>query len=65
MISHIRERTNGPTISIELEKVKPELAQLIGLADVLFVSKEYAGYHGYKSAKEACLKFREKTKEKY
>ena len=65
MIHYIRKCTSGLTvISIELEKTKPQLAQLISLADVLFVSKEYASYHGYTSAEEACLKFRDKTKEK-
>lgn len=65
MVTHIRESPYSPVVSIELEKKKPELAVLTGLADVLFISKEYASYHGYQSPEETCLKFRDKAKEKY
>lgn len=64
MVTYIRNTHSPPMISIELEKMRPELSQLISMPDVLFVSKDYAEYHGYHSAPEACEKFRNKTREK-
>lgn len=52
------------TISIELEKKRDELKSLQSLADVLFISKEYAMYRGYQSPEEACLKIREYCRKK-
>ena len=43
------------TVSIELEKKKEFLIPLETLPDVLFISKEYAGFRGYHSAQEACM----------
>jgi ketohexokinase len=63
MISHISQTNKSCIISVELEKERPELANFIHLPDVLFVSKEYAGYHGYQSAQEACTGFRRQAKE--
>ncbi|XP_042234571.1 ketohexokinase-like isoform X2 [Homarus americanus] len=40
------------TISVEIEKAKPELESLIPLPDVLFVSKDYAMFKGYSSMAE-------------
>ena len=73
MIAHVTEYSNaassssstGPImVSVELEKRRPDLSQLISLPDVLFVSKEYAGYHGYSSPEEACQEFKKKAKPK-
>ena len=76
MIAHIRQNqrqintsaaqeVSPPpiTVSVELEKRKPELAQLLPLADLLLVSKEYAGYHGYSSPEEACQEFKKRAQE--
>ncbi|XP_003388714.1 PREDICTED: ketohexokinase-like [Amphimedon queenslandica] len=63
MVRHIRQSPYSPVVSIELEKKRPELLVLAGLADVLFLSKEHASYHGYQSPEETCLKFRDKAKE--
>lgn len=40
------------TCSVEIEKARPELEALIPLADVVFVSKDYAAYKGYTSMAE-------------
>lgn len=69
MISTIRDYNTNVfydqiTISIELEKKKSELDSLASLADVLLLSKDYASFHGYNSATEACLEFKKKTSPK-
>ena len=46
------------TISIELEKQKDMLLPLEALADVIFLSKEYAGFRGYQTPEQACLGIR-------
>ena len=65
MIAHVRQfnttLTSPITISVEVEKKKPELAQLLDLPDVLLMSKEYAGYHGYTSPEQACQEMRKKA----
>lgn len=65
MVTHISQSPYSPRVSVELEKKRPELVKLVKLADIVFVSKEHASYHGYQSPEETCLKFREKAKEKY
>ena len=69
MISTVREHNNSLksthrkiTISIEIEKKKNQ-ESLIPLADVLFVSKEYACHYGYKNAKDLCLGIQGKCKD--
>ena len=69
MIAHIRQfnatmATPSITISVELEKKKPELIKLLPLADVVFVSKEFAGYHGYDSPELACQEMKKKALER-
>ena len=69
MISIIRDYNSNLfydqiTISVELEKKKPELDPLASLADVLLLSKDYAGFHGYNSPTETCLEFKKKTNPK-
>lgn len=54
MLSLVRshnEGVTGPhvTCSVEIEKARPELEVLIPLADVVFVSKDYAAFKGYTS----------------
>lgn len=64
MITHVREYNQNAsdrgsvTISVEIEKAKPELASLIPLADVVFVSKDYALFQGYSNMKETIEKVR-------
>lgn len=69
MISIIRDYNTNVfydqiTISVELEKKRSELNPLASLADVLFLSKDYASFHGYNSATEACLEFKKKSNPK-
>ena len=69
MISIIRDYNTNVfydqiTISVELEKKRSELDPLTSLADVLFLSKDYASFHGYNSATEACLEFKKKSNPK-
>ncbi|KAG0729493.1 Ketohexokinase [Chionoecetes opilio] len=58
MIALVREHNKGLTqgefitTSVEIEKAKPELEALIPLADVVFVSKDYAAFKGYSSMTE-------------
>lgn len=40
------------TISVELEKVRPELLDLLPYADVAFVSKDFARSRGYVNMSE-------------
>ncbi|XP_045585474.1 ketohexokinase isoform X2 [Procambarus clarkii] len=62
MIDRIRQHNKNlrdgipVTISVEIEKAKPELESLISLPDVLFVSKDYAMYKGYRSMQETLEK---------
>ena len=65
MIAHVRQFNATLTISVEMEKKKPELAQLLDLPDVLLMSKEYAGYHGYTSPEKACQEMRKKARDRY
>ena len=69
MIAHIRQFnttvTSPITILVEVEKRKPELAEILGLPDVLLMSKEYAGYHGYNSPEQACQEMRKKALDRY
>lgn len=58
MIRHVRAfnqkhpERKPVTISVEIEKAKPELEALIPLPDVLFVAKDYAKFKGYSNMDE-------------
>ena len=52
-------------VSVEIEKAKTDLIDLIPLADVLFVAKDYAVFHGYKDMEDTLDKITLLTKEKY
>ena len=58
MIKLVREHNKGLprgefiTTSVEIEKAKPELEALIPLADVVFVSKDFAAFKGYSNMAE-------------
>ena len=51
------------TISVELEKTRPELALFHSLPDILFVSKDYSIHLGCHTAEEAVVKMKEKARE--
>ena len=51
------------TISVELEKTRPELTAFYCLPDVLFVSKEYSIHLGCHTAEEAVVRMKEMAKE--
>ncbi|KAL7641722.1 UNVERIFIED_CONTAM: hypothetical protein RMT77_007595 [Armadillidium vulgare] len=49
------------TISVELEKAKEEMNDLISLGDIVFLSKEYARFRGWNTMEEALSKVAELT----
>nr|XP_003230662.2 PREDICTED: ketohexokinase [Anolis carolinensis] len=49
--------------SVEVEKPRPELYQLLGYGDVVFISKDVAKDLGFSSAPEAVLGLRSRVKE--
>lgn len=53
MISFIRQSVHAIKISVEIEKSRPILKELIPLGDVLFVSKDFSVFSGYHSMKKA------------
>lgn len=52
------------TTSVEVEKPREEYQKLFAVGDVVFVSKDYARYHGYKTAVEALHGFSGLIKER-
>lgn len=48
-----QEERNGITVSIEIEKPRPQLYQLFSHGDVVFVSKDVAADFGFRSAPDA------------
>ena len=69
MIAHIRQfnatmATPSITISVELEQPEPEVIKLLPLADVVFMSKDFAGYHGYDSPEMACQEMKKRALER-
>lgn len=46
-----------PVLSVECEKTRSELLELVPLADVVFVSKEHAKFNGCDGPEEAVRKF--------
>lgn len=65
MIRTVRERLEYMKISVEIEKARPVLDELLPLADVVFVSKEYAYFSGFRTMKEAVEGFLDVTKPGY
>jgi hypothetical protein len=57
MIELIRSRNHNFKISIELEKPRAVLKELLPLGDVVFISKEFAKFSGYQSMEEAVKGF--------
>lgn len=49
-------------VSVELEKTRPSISELLPFADVVMVSKDYAIFCGYQSAQEAVIGLRAKVK---
>lgn len=62
MISHVKQYNKNHkgctpiTVSVEIEKAKPELEALIPLANVIFVAKDYAKFKGYADMDETIKK---------
>ena len=48
------------TVSVEIEKRKVEHSRLLSVGDIVFVSKDYAKFCGYSSARDAVKGFQEK-----
>lgn len=62
-VSACKQSSGWPlTVSVEAEKPRAEVAALLPLADVLFVSKDYARYRGYSTMQEAVIGLRAHTK---
>ncbi|XP_013388517.1 ketohexokinase [Lingula anatina] len=57
------EENDRITTSVELEKNRPVLAQLIDKADYVFISKDYAKAHGFYSKEDAVEGFVDKVRE--
>ena len=53
MIELIRSRNHNLKISVELEKPRAVLKELMPLGDVVFISKEFAKFSGYQSMEDA------------
>jgi hypothetical protein len=49
MVDSARKRYSSVKISVEIEKARPMLNELLSLGDVVFLSKEYAQYSGFSS----------------
>ena len=57
MIDDVRAKSAALTVSIEIEKPRPVLQELIALGDVVFISKEFAQFSGVSSKEEAVRHF--------
>lgn len=53
---------NAITVSVELEKLRPELLDLLPYADVVFVSKEFAESRGYLNMRETIINISQESK---
>ncbi|XP_065844649.1 ketohexokinase-like [Oscarella lobularis] len=69
MIHAIRQYNNNSsqesskiTISVEIEKTKPEIQSLLPEGDVVFISKDFSRHHGCQTASEALRHFASKTR---
>jgi ketohexokinase len=52
MLRHVRVAPQSLTVSVEIEKPRKNIEQLIPLADIVMISKAYALTHGYNSAQQ-------------
>jgi len=57
MAEHVRANSATLTISIEIEKPRPVLKELVVLGDVVFISKEFAQFSGVSSKEDAIRHF--------
>lgn len=57
MVNLARKKSPSVKISVEIEKPRPILNELLSLGDVVFVSKEYAQYSGFSTMVDAVKGF--------
>lgn len=57
MIKFVKEFSESKKISVEIEKPRTVLRELILLGDVIFISKEFSQFSGFQSMKEAVKGF--------
>lgn len=57
MIESVRKHSTAIRISVELENPQPVLNELVRLGDVVFLSKEFAQFSGFRSMNEAVKGF--------
>lgn len=57
MIERVRQQSTTVKISVEIEKPRPILSELLPLGDVVFVSKDFAQFSGFHSMSEAAKGF--------
>ncbi|XP_014674497.1 PREDICTED: ketohexokinase-like [Priapulus caudatus] len=64
MVARIRrdDAADSVVVSVELEKPRREMEQLLPLGDFVFVSKEFAVFSGYESMRAAVEGLREKVR---
>ena len=63
MVMCVKEHSTNVKISIEIEKTRPILNELLQLGDVVFVSKEFSQFSGFRMMDEACQGFLGLTKQ--
>lgn len=51
-------------ISLELEKLRPEILSLCTYADIIFLGKDFASYLGYPDKKTAVYELRKRITQK-
>ncbi|XP_046643693.1 ketohexokinase-like isoform X3 [Daphnia pulicaria] len=57
MIKFVRENSKSIKISVEIEKTRTVLGELLPLGDVVFISKEFSQFSGFPTMKEAVKGF--------
>ena len=57
MVNSAKKKSSSVKISVEIEKTRPMLNELLSLGDVVFVSKEYAQYSGFSTMFDAVKGF--------
>ena len=62
MVEIVRESCPRLKVSIEVEKPRPVLTRLIPLADLTFISREFAEFSGYSSMEESVKGFSKSAK---
>lgn len=55
MIATVREK--NVKLSVEIEKARPVLKELVPYGDVVFISKDFAAFSGFHSMEEAVKGF--------